>query len=134
MSRDSENRPVVLGRNPGGTPELEKWSGRLDSNQRPPAPKSAVSLFPAMLCETTIRLKLLMSNDLTHVIAGHCVRQIASWNPAGTPQRSHFLARYRTMTPCFRHDSAQWVSVGLRHDEPGCASSWPEDQALEDFA
>jgi hypothetical protein len=33
-----------------------------------------------MLCETTIRLKLLMSNHLTHVIAGHCIRQIASWN------------------------------------------------------
>src|SRR2546427_1748560 len=26
--------------NPGVTPELEKWSGRLDSNQRPPAPKA----------------------------------------------------------------------------------------------
>jgi hypothetical protein len=25
---------------PGVTPELEKWSGRLDSNQRPPAPKA----------------------------------------------------------------------------------------------
>src|SRR4026207_91881 len=25
---------------PAGTPELEKWSGRLDSNQRPPAPKA----------------------------------------------------------------------------------------------
>ena len=87
------------------------WSGRLDSNQRPPAPKSAVWRFPAMVCETTIRLKLLMSNHLTHVIAGHCIRQIASWNPAGTPQRSHFLARYRTMTPCFGHDSAQWVSL-----------------------
>jgi len=25
---------------PGVTPEAEKWSGRLDSNQRPPAPKA----------------------------------------------------------------------------------------------
>ena len=28
------------GCHPGVTPELEKWSGRLDSNQRPPAPKA----------------------------------------------------------------------------------------------
>src|SRR5215207_4617062 len=26
--------------NAGGTPEVEEWSGRLDSNQRPPAPKA----------------------------------------------------------------------------------------------
>ena len=25
---------------PGVTPDFEKWSGRLDSNQRPPAPKA----------------------------------------------------------------------------------------------
>jgi hypothetical protein len=27
--------------NPAGTPKLEKWSGRLDSNLRPPAPKAS---------------------------------------------------------------------------------------------
>src|SRR5437899_6820662 len=35
--------------NPGGTPELKKWSGRQDSNQRPPAPKFAVLRPSAML-------------------------------------------------------------------------------------
>jgi putative zinc finger/helix-turn-helix YgiT family protein len=31
--------------NPGGTPEAEKWSGRLDSNQRPPAPKQKIDIM-----------------------------------------------------------------------------------------
>ena len=66
-------------------PELEKWSGRsfdlaqdrpvevilgrLDSNQRPPAPKSAVSQAPATLCETEMAFKFLIQNDLTQLIA-----------------------------------------------------------------
>jgi hypothetical protein len=32
------------------TYELEKWSGRLDSNQRPPAPKGHVLRLSAALC------------------------------------------------------------------------------------
>ena len=47
----------------------ESGRGRLDSNQRPPAPKSAVSRFPAMFCERAIGLKFLVQNDLTHVVA-----------------------------------------------------------------
>src|SRR4026207_1933865 len=43
---------------PAGTPELEKWSGRLDSNQRPPAPKAGA--LPG--CATP---RLLSPLDLT---------------------------------------------------------------------
>ena len=35
--------------NPAGTPELGKWSGRLDSNRRPPAPKCHVLQLSATL-------------------------------------------------------------------------------------
>jgi len=34
------------------TYESEKWSGRLDSNQRPPATKWRIMRFPATLCNT----------------------------------------------------------------------------------
>jgi hypothetical protein len=37
-------------RYPCVTPELEKWSGRLDSNQRPPAPKGHVLRLCATFC------------------------------------------------------------------------------------
>jgi hypothetical protein len=39
VRREEEDRGSC-GCYPGVTPELEKWSGRLDSNQRPPAPKA----------------------------------------------------------------------------------------------
>src|SRR6185436_4545896 len=60
---------------------VQKWSGRLDSNQRPPAPKSAVSRFLAMSCERTIGLKSSDPNDLTHIIARHR----ATKSRTGTP-------------------------------------------------
>jgi hypothetical protein len=35
------------------TYELGKWSGRLDSNQRPPAPKCHILHLPATFCDHT---------------------------------------------------------------------------------
>jgi hypothetical protein len=74
---------------PRWNPGTWKVVGRLDSNQRPPAPKSAVSRFPAMLCETTIRLKLLMSNhfDACHRRTLHPPDRLVEprWNPAEIP-------------------------------------------------
>ena len=70
---------------------LEKWSGRPDSNRRPPAPKSEVPRCPAIGCETTIGLKFLIQNDLTHVIAMRSHLPHRPAEPAGNPQRSTFL-------------------------------------------
>jgi hypothetical protein len=73
-------------------PELKKWSGRLDSNQRPPAPKIALSRFPATLRETSIALKPLIQKHLSQIIALHRGHNIARRNPAGTPNRGSFSA------------------------------------------
>jgi hypothetical protein len=42
--------------NPGGTPEFGKWSGRLDSNQRPPAPKGYVLRLSTTSCKTEVQV------------------------------------------------------------------------------
>jgi hypothetical protein len=40
IERRRYDETKTLARHPGGTPELGKWSGRQDSNLRPPAPKT----------------------------------------------------------------------------------------------
>jgi hypothetical protein len=42
------------------TYKLEKWSGRLDSNQRPPAPKCTAMRRPAILCDASSRKSLIL--------------------------------------------------------------------------
>ena len=52
MQVGEELAQVDAGCYPGVTPDFEKWSGRLDSNQRPPAPKRDVLRLSATLCKT----------------------------------------------------------------------------------
>src|ERR1700682_6383609 len=56
--------------NPGGTPEGEKWSGRPDSNRRPPAPKAGA--LPG--CATPRHRQPLDSTAFSHGILIALVR------------------------------------------------------------
>jgi hypothetical protein len=60
-TRSAERTPCY----PGVTRELGKWSGRLDSNQRPPAPKCTVVRRLATLCDA-VRCKSLISSHFGH--------------------------------------------------------------------
>src|SRR6187402_1598770 len=57
---------------PGVTPELKKWSGRLDSNQRPPAPKAGA--LPG--CATP-RLKLPKDSTRSRARIGPSVAELS---------------------------------------------------------
>jgi hypothetical protein len=87
-----------------GAPEL--ISGRLDSNQRPPAPKSASSRTPATLCETYMGHQLLdpkrfdARNRRTSL--GQKSRVEPRWNPK----------RYRLSRRIWRHAPLSWPPIG----------------------
>ena len=60
--------------------ELEKWSGRLDSNQRP-RPRARSRDFLRRYAKRRSVSRFLSSNDLTHVIAGHRAHTSRSGTP-----------------------------------------------------
>jgi hypothetical protein len=76
--------------NPGGTQEGEKWSGRLDSNQRPPAPKAGA--LPG--CATPRHRKPLdstaFSNGACHVRFASKAKTVPKLTrPVPKPPRFH---------------------------------------------
>jgi hypothetical protein len=76
-----------MGLSPRGHPGLEKWSGRLDSNQRPLRPSGPVPRFYATSCGERSSFKSLVQRRLwSQAIAGDSSKALHGRNPNATPR------------------------------------------------
>src|SRR2546426_6620782 len=74
---------------PGVTPEAEKWSGRLDLNQRPPAPKAgalpgcATPRYPSRQRRRLLEVLKPCQAEFLRGISGKSVKQISLYKTEG---------------------------------------------------